>query len=584
MPADDFSEIEAAAAEPGALWRKALPLASIFFCASFNLTILATLKDAILVTAAGAEALPILSAAGVLPASLAFFAFYSRCVESLPARAVFYAAVAPLVSFYALFATVIYPASAWLHPAGLAARLAPSLPAGLAGAAALAEHWTFALFYCAAELWGPAVIALLFWSLANEVCSVRDAKAIYPLMGIAANVALVCSGNFVKAVTQAARAAGRADAGLGTLVATVVALTVAMCAAKAWVDVRVPRPDGGEAGGGGGGGAAAAAAAAATAPTKKKAAAPVKKKKKGSWSDAASALSASPLISNLALLVVGYGVSHRLFEFAWKGALRALHPSAAGYQAALADVSIATGWLTIGLMLGGRLVFQLAGWTVAAAATPAVMLAAGGAFFGLSLAAAAGASLGGVPPATLAAAGVAAGSLTQVFARASKFSLFDPAKEMVYIEMDPALKKKGKAAVDLVGAQVGKSGGAWITQALLMGSGGSLAASLPGVSLVYAAVIGAWAAAVGRLGRQMAAADAASAAREAAGAAERSAFQAGLARAAALVGGGGDGGGGGTVVAAAPLTAAEAAAGARAAKEVAGGAGVAAPPVQRVQA
>ena len=37
-------------------------------------------------------------------------------------------------------------------------------------------------------------------------------------------------------------------------------------------------------------------------------------------------------IMNLALLVVSYGVSHRLFEFAWKGQLRALYPTAAAYQ------------------------------------------------------------------------------------------------------------------------------------------------------------------------------------------------------------------------------------------------------------
>ena len=35
---------------------------------------------------------------------------------------------------------------------------------------------------------------------------------------------------------------------------------------------------------------------------------------------------------NLALLVVSYGVSHRLFEFAWKGQLRALFPTPALYQ------------------------------------------------------------------------------------------------------------------------------------------------------------------------------------------------------------------------------------------------------------
>lgn len=40
-----------------------------------------------------------------------------------------------------------------------------------------------------------------------------------------------------------------------------------------------------------------------------------------------------------------------------------------------------------------------------------------------------------------------------MFARSSKFSLFDPAKEMVYIEMPAEEKRKGKAAVDLVGSQ-----------------------------------------------------------------------------------------------------------------------------------
>lgn len=178
-------------------------------------------------------------------------------------------------------------------------------------------------------------------------------------------------------------------------------------------------------------------------------------------------------------------------------------------------------------MLAGRFVFQFLGWRVAAAATPAVMLVAGGAFFGLSLvgagalggaatadavAAAVSAATGG-RFASAAAAGVAAGAVTQVFARSSKFSLFDPAKEMVYIEMDPDEKAAGKAAVDLVGSQVGKSGASWVTQALLLAFG-SLQAGLGVIAAVYGLVIVAWLRAVGGLGKLMEAHDRADAARE----------------------------------------------------------------------
>ena len=68
--------------------------------------------------------------------------------------------------------------------------------------AQVVEHWTFSLFFCIAELWGSVVISVLFWTLANDVCTVADAKTIYPLMGIAANIALVVAGNYMKWVNR----------------------------------------------------------------------------------------------------------------------------------------------------------------------------------------------------------------------------------------------------------------------------------------------------------------------------------------------------------------------------------------------
>lgn len=90
-----------------------------------------------------------------------------------------------------------------------------------------------------------------------------------------------------------------------------------------------------------------------------------------------------------------------------------------GVQGVLADVAIWTGYTTIALMLMGRFVFQFFGWRVAALATPAVMMAAGAAFFGLSIFASAGGSGLVIGTLNLASLGALAGAVTQVRAPVS---------------------------------------------------------------------------------------------------------------------------------------------------------------------
>lgn len=89
------------------------------------------------------------------------------------------------------------------------------------------------------------------------------------------------------------------------------------------------------------------------------------------------------------------------------------HPAVA-LQGVLADVSIATGYVTIALMLTGRFVFQYLGWRVAALATPVIMFLSGSAFFGLSISARLGGSKLASGEFNLAAAGALAGAVTQV--------------------------------------------------------------------------------------------------------------------------------------------------------------------------
>ena len=57
--------------------------------------------------------------------------------------------------------------------------------------------------------------------------------------------------------------------------------------------------------------------------------------------------------------------------------------------------------------------------------------------------------------------------ILQVFAKGAKFSMFKPAEEMVYIGLDEESRTKGKAAIDVVGAQSGKSAGSVLQQVSL---------------------------------------------------------------------------------------------------------------------
>lgn len=84
-------------------------------------------------------------------------------VAHLPERAVFYASVLPLLAYYGVFASVLYPIAHTLHPLDLMNQLMPSVPTGLHGLLKVAGNWTYSLFFCMAELWGAVVISVLFW-------------------------------------------------------------------------------------------------------------------------------------------------------------------------------------------------------------------------------------------------------------------------------------------------------------------------------------------------------------------------------------------------------------------------------------
>ena len=176
--------------------KKILPMFLMFFLISFNYTILRDTKDTLIVTGSGsgAEVIPFLKFWGVMPAAVIIMIIYAKLSNRLSKPKLFYATILPFIAFFALFATVLYPARDFLHPTEFCDKMQTLLPQGFMGLIAIVRNWTFSLFYILSELWGSVALSLLFWGFANDNMKVTEARRFYSILGIGANLALLVSG------------------------------------------------------------------------------------------------------------------------------------------------------------------------------------------------------------------------------------------------------------------------------------------------------------------------------------------------------------------------------------------------------
>jgi len=449
----------------------------MLFFILFNYTILRDTKDVLVITApnSGAEIIPFLKTYVNLPSAIAFTIMYSNLCNMMSPDKVFYVVMSSFIAFFGAFAGLIYPNRMFLHPNAAADWLTTILPGFFLPIISIFRNWTYSLFYTLANMWGSVVVSLLFWGFANDITTVDEAKKYYPLFGLMANVALIFSGQYVKYVsglrTGLPLGADVWGNSLNLLMAAVVGGGAVIMGLMAFMQSQVLTDP---------------ACVDQNKEAKRK-----KQKTSMTMGESAKFLANSPYIRDLATLVIGYGMAINIVEVTWKSKLKSAFPDPNSYSMFMGNFSTMTGIVTLLMMLAGRVVFKQFGWGVAALITPITLLTTGIAFFSLTLFPAFFAPITaklGTTPLMLA---VMIGAIQNILSKGAKYSLFDPCKEMAYIPLDAESKTKGKAAVDVIGNPLGKSGGSFLQQ-ILIGVFGSLQASTPYLGGILGLIIVAW--------------------------------------------------------------------------------------------
>ena len=442
-------------------------IGSIKFFIILALTLTRDLKDTLVVTQCGAEAIAFLKIYGVLPAAAATIALYSKLSNLLRPTTLFYVTCLPFFAFFLLFDLCIFPHTHVLHPTLATVQGVIGTAKATTVVAQILTHWTSALFYIVAEIYSSVSVGLLFWAFANDVVGVDQAKRFYPLFAQMSGLAPVVAGQFM--VQYASRAGSMGQSVHRTTLATTAA-GGAICALYRAATQYLARTTEQQQQEG--------SSSTATTTTKK-----ADKPKLSMW-ESAKFLASSRYLRLVAILVLGYGLSINFTEIMWKSLLKQQYPNPLDYQRFMGNFSSIVGISTCIVIFLGVQVIQWLGWSVGAVATPALMALVSIPFFGAVL-------MGGTAHTASLATAVACGTVLSLLSKTSKYALFDPTTQMAYIPLDAESKIKGKAAIDVLGSRLGKSGGSLIQQGLVVGFGSILHAA-PVVSLLYYGVLLTW--------------------------------------------------------------------------------------------
>lgn len=404
---------------------KNLAMSGIFFSNLYIYTVVRDLKDVIFITECGASYIPFVKTWINLPISICFMFVYNKLLDRFSFTKTYFIIYSFMTILYTFVGLFLYPIRNSL--------LIDNIPV-------IFSKWVSTLYYVLSPIWGTIVVSVLFWSFANQYTSVEDAKTVYPMMGMLANVALIIGG-IVMNVTGTMYIH---DWDLNVQVLTILNLLMSVLSLYFYKYITK---------------------------TEKPLRGFKKKKKDQNFIDNFVELGKNQFVRNMVIMISCYGLLIGFYESIWKHYLKIFLQDPIVYSKFMGSVSSLTGITTILMMTVGSYWLKHMTWTNMALITPISMMCLGVIFFGSIY--------------TKSVVIISfTGAVLTIFLKGAKYALFDPCKEIAYIPMDEETKTRGKATIEILSAPIGKSGSNCILQILIILLG-SLELSAQFIGILY---------------------------------------------------------------------------------------------------
>ena len=177
--------------------RKFLPLALIFVLISLVYSLARSLKDMIILDDAGAAAIYFLKLFGITPSMIIFTILYSKVSTVTNRDGRFNAVMIYFLVFFTFSLLFLLPHKDSLKLVGFADTMTAHFPR-FVGLWQIIALWPVTLFYIHAEAWGTFALGVSFWTLANEVTSIEQAKRFYGALGLFAAIGPMGAGSILR--------------------------------------------------------------------------------------------------------------------------------------------------------------------------------------------------------------------------------------------------------------------------------------------------------------------------------------------------------------------------------------------------